>query len=97
MRCSRAHPDLRSFPTRRSSDLFQLAQSARSRLLAVSRKPAITAEDQAVRNTAGYLAGLIDQQMESATRRLNPEALRDRKSTRLNSSHLGRSYAVVRW
>ena len=55
---------------------FQLAQSARSRLLAVARRPAATAEDQAIRNTAGHLAGLIDQQMESATRRLNPEALR---------------------
>jgi len=30
---------------------FQLAQSARSRLLAVARRPAATAEDQAIRNT----------------------------------------------
>ncbi|HXG44839.1 MAG TPA: hypothetical protein VNJ71_08810 [Gemmatimonadales bacterium] len=55
---------------------FQLAQGARSRLLAVARRPATTAEDQAVRNTAAWLAGLLDEQMERAAKRLSPEALK---------------------
>lgn len=54
---------------------FALAQSARSRLLAVSRKSAVTLEDEGVRKVAGYLAGLIDQQMTTAARRLSPDAL----------------------
>lgn len=54
---------------------FRIAQSARSRLLALARKPAVGADDQGIRNTAGYLASLIDKQMVKAARRLSPEAL----------------------
>src|SRR5436853_7407920 len=63
------HPDLHSFPTRRSSDLGD---------------PCLLAD---------HLADLLPH------RRLGDEVevgvgILDRKSTRLNSSHLGISYAV---
>src|SRR5438045_9774876 len=64
---SGAHPDLHSFPTRRSSDL--------SRVVANS----VGAPGSLPNVTTGYTF-------------LNVTP--DRKSTRLNSSHLGISYAV---
>src|SRR5690242_21726060 len=63
---SAAHPDLHSFPTRRSSDLSSTATCG-----------------QACR-------GGRDRQHD----RHPPRPAQDRKSTRLNSSHMSISYAV---
>src|SRR5947199_3501218 len=65
-----AHPDLHSFPTRRSSDLEPCRM----------RKATAT-----VKTTS---PGLILPLLHSDRAQI------DRKSTRLNSSHLGISYAV---
>lgn len=54
---------------------FSVAQEARSRLLAVARRKALTVDDQAVVNVAGKLASVIDDAMETAAQRLNPQAL----------------------
>src|SRR5690606_40581377 len=83
--------DLHSFPTRRSSDLYDGAAFARDGVVLVSvnyrlgqlgffAHPALTAEaapDEPLGNQA-----LLDQ------------IAADRKSTRLNSSHVKISYAV---
>src|SRR5690625_6207084 len=75
--CDLAHPDLHSFPTRRSSDLnasgsggvFALSDAGG----ALQCHGATCAEDPAVIDLVGW---------------------GDRKSTRLNSSHVAISYAV---
>src|SRR5207253_10500908 len=67
---SRAHRDLHSFPTRRSSDLNLLTIDAQGAELLV-------------------LHGAI-----STLRALDAIVTEDRKSTRLNSSHVAISYAV---
>src|SRR5437899_4799869 len=67
------HPDLHSFPTRRSSDL-------------VAGVPAKVIGEAGCPEPARFM----DQIFED----LVHETGRDRKSTRLNSSHLGISYAV---
>src|SRR5439155_26025311 len=77
--CSGHHRDLHSFPTRRSSDLRWDARRARSR--AARRSASVSRR----RSAAGWWACSI-----SWTSRLPI----DRKSTRLNSSHVAISYAV---
>src|SRR5438876_5284267 len=82
--CSGVHLDLHSFPTRRSSDL-----DSQPRLphLLVGRNRAVRREGVRARRV-GH--GLPDERREEhLTRRA-----RDRKSTRLNSSHPSISYAV---
>src|SRR5205814_9441421 len=81
---ARAVRDLHSFPTRRSSDLDRGVVLAR--------------------DLAGPAAVAVDGEVFDRRRRAAERALRvtaqldlakpDRKSTRLNSSHLGISYAV---
>src|SRR5437899_9493464 len=74
-------PDLHSFPTRRSSDLriyLNDGVSLKYEVRAIPR-PAVAALE-------------CDQEFPAYTK-LKP-GRRDRKSTRLNSSHLGISYAV---
>src|SRR5690242_20907725 len=89
---SRDHRDLHSFPTRRSSDLNQ----ARRPTYAKTR-----ANSASIRNEP--LASIIAARLENGGRRhqtgfdRRPDpfsALGDRKSTRLNSSHMSISYAV---
>src|SRR5947209_20077468 len=84
--CDADHPDLHSFPTRRSSDLqlFNKVLVERLRTLqgcCQSGAPNQPARDFAEqRDRAGYILGsFVDE---------------DRKSTRLNSSHANISYAV---
>src|SRR5690554_7331504 len=83
--CSRTHRDLHSFPTRRSSDL-----SARTASQSANVRPSISA----TRNT--YCSPLRSLRHKSATESAGDlwRKLRDRKSTRLNSSHVRISYAV---
>src|SRR5205814_8964489 len=76
--CHAAPRDLHSFPTRRSSDLGIGDLDA-------GRRPA----DSAVAGHLGRVA-LLDRYGVAVRHR----GIEDRKSTRLNSSHLGISYAV---
>src|SRR5947199_3052106 len=81
VKSSADHPDLHSFPTRRSSDL------QRSTSTTPSSSPSWTP-------AKGRSAGSPDRcGQRTALSRVSTRA-RDRKSTRLNSSHLGISYAV---
>src|SRR5437899_9730674 len=76
------HRDLHSFPTRRSSDLAREgAQGAYRR------------RRHAEARAQGFPDGVARPAGEEA-RGEPPSSIRDRKSTRLNSSHLGISYAV---
>src|SRR5205814_9753017 len=79
---SRDHPHLHSFPTRRSSDLSTRLR----RKPGVSTHPSSAATQHAPSRRSCWLR----------SRRWRRRAIRsrDRKSTRLNSSHLGISYAV---
>src|SRR5690625_6887368 len=78
--CSGAHRDLHSFPTRRSSDLPSPQVD-----FPEGQKPA-----------SGLLAetSLQDPDEALAQARSEAHAATDRKSTRLNSSHVAISYAV---
>src|SRR5947199_2314289 len=73
------HRDLHSFPTRRSSDLGERVGVHDARRCAQQSERAPADHDL-------LLVRLFDQRLEREGT--------DRKSTRLNSSHLGISYAV---
>src|SRR5438477_8073793 len=77
--CSAHHRDLHSFPTRRSSDLFQGSNAPRGRVRDVERLPAELNPPALVHDER------LDFMLRSGL---------DRKSTRLNSSHMSISYAV---
>src|SRR5437867_5347788 len=83
---SAANRDLHSFPTRRSSDLnlSQISRNLRPR----GHEPGPRAgyQGQAARRKPGL--------QPSRQQREAPREERDRKSTRLNSSHRTNSYAV---
>src|SRR5207253_4850020 len=89
-----SHRDLLSFPTRRSSDLPFQVLLARPRLECGLDVPFVDVErtgqpaaDARERHAGLRVCGAV----------LEPEAgevRRDRKSTRLNSSHVASSYAV---
>src|SRR5437899_3575982 len=84
-------PDLHSFPTRRSSDLDQLRRA----MAAWKRKG-----DAIVRFGEKLIAGMLANGFDRGFAERCFEQIKgfseygDRKSTRLNSSHLGISYAV---
>src|SRR5690606_41757937 len=85
-----AHPRLPSFPTRRSSDLADLEDSSAPTPNAATR----SAREQAVgagRSRAPEHAPALRRR--GSTRR-GSRTILDRKSTRLNSSHVKISYAV---
>src|SRR5205814_2563317 len=88
MECSRARDDLHPFPTRRSSDLEPLRRRPH-RALGIARLEREHAEHIVARHQRRpyHPGGLRRPSAE-------PGPGRDRKSTRLNSSHLGISYAV---
>src|SRR5205814_9699573 len=93
------HPDLRSFPTRRSSDLVYLGDSVLANL---HQLPGLVA-DLLRAFPYDFLYGNIAADT-SIAKKYAPVGRHchawhvgqeiDRKSTRLNSSHLGISYAV---
>src|SRR5437762_11435502 len=95
MRRHAAPRALHSFPTRRSSDLGAYAQRFAAPFeRGGSENPyAIHAELQ---DTMQELVGIIRRrdELEEALARLERLRARDRKSTRLNSSHRCISYAV---
>src|SRR5205807_10274715 len=86
-----AHPDLHSFPTRRSSDLSLTAGNARS-----PQHWQLRARGQLRRRPGLRVlpAGAGAERTDPAGCRRPDAGRRDRKSTRLNSSHLVISYAV---
>src|SRR5207253_8396434 len=93
LHCPPDHRHLHSFPTRRSSDLQQrrLAASVgaeqRHPLAAVQREG--DGGDRRAAVVAGGEPARLDQGLGS-----HPRLPPDRKSTRLNSSHVAISYAV---
>src|SRR5690606_41490941 len=84
---NRNHRDLPSFPTRRSSDL---------RTSAGHRDSSAAGADRAAGDTGdrGRGAGRDDRADHTGDVAGGPPAAADRKSTRLNSSHVKISYAV---
>src|SRR5690606_42127320 len=88
--CSSAHPDLPSFPTRRSSDLT--AASRYEDNLAVNKAVAD------VKDSVRIIPTPKSMNVKRGTTTLNDQwtitFAGDRKSTRLNSSHVKISYAV---
>src|SRR5690606_39598528 len=86
--CYRAHRDLPSFPTRRSSDLQRTAAS-RPGYRCCGLVP-LTAVSEHERLTVG----LRERRRRSGQHDRRDITRTDRKSTRLNSSHVKISYAV---
>src|SRR5205807_9044821 len=97
------HPDLHSFPTRRSSDLLLVAMvpeaHAELRVFVTNEKSDDVTVIQA--DTGTVLKTLaVGQRPRGVTASADGKRVyvansnRDRKSTRLNSSHLVISYAV---
>src|SRR5262245_64595790 len=85
------HPDLHSFPTRRSSDLDHAGTAS-------ERVPPFGSINVGV-GRAARLPGVVQVPLLGikgiVRRQVDVHAIiGDRKSTRLNSSHLGISYAV---
>src|SRR5699024_12739170 len=92
---------LHSFPTRRSSDLtpyarppaFPPSPSARSAFACPGRSQG-SSPRPAQGGRCLPVASQATQRLELAARSPHSHAARDRKSTRLNSSHVSISYAV---
>src|SRR5207302_10131162 len=85
------HP--RSFPTRRSSDLASSADPSCCRNVIPRRHPVVTVRRyQAARRTLEARHGSLDAAPPSPPD--PPRSVKDRKSTRLNSSHVKTAYAV---
>src|SRR5439155_25280630 len=79
------HQDLYSFPTRRSSDLGTVCSAGRSRFVCrgPTRWPSVGSANQSKRSSVVGRPTTDDRLLWL-----------DRKSTRLNSSHVAISYAV---
>src|SRR5207248_10646666 len=97
----RHHPDLHSFPTRRSSDLAgrRHGEGAHHRRPTAPRDPARAVHagrhrhgDRTVKNDSVDTKTLMEWSAKYHTPNYVP--MPDRKSTRLNSSHRTISYAV---
>src|SRR5690606_39278292 len=87
--CSDHHLDLHSFPTRRSSDLEKIARSCEH------AHPQGCAEHQGdVSRHILVAPGGAEQHRAKRSDQYDPAEEQDRKSTRLNSSHVKISYAV---
>src|SRR5699024_12798512 len=97
LQCARAHPYPHSFPTRRSSDLnkkvapsveFKRTQPSGTRLLSLYLT---------MRSVRGLCSNPVPKASQTLLLFFIPQFNyfhRDRKSTRLNSSHVSISYAV---
>src|SRR5438874_5207637 len=85
MICYGDHPDLHSFPTRRSSDL--LRARLRAAKLWDRERPAVMLRFLGVGGAVATPSAFVQAVAAAKTDE-------DRKSTRLNSSHVETSYAV---
>src|SRR5688500_19735305 len=90
--CSAPHRHPPPFPTRRSSDLACAADSLHPVTAAPAAGLWVGGQPTGVRVAAMVGPASADGDRARITRRV--ETLEDRKSTRLNSSHLVISYAV---
>src|SRR5262245_63640561 len=91
----RAHPALPSFPTRRSSDLADAELDRRGNERRITDSPGPAAEPALARVGDGVLLAWAGDPLTTGRTDVFVRVLdADRKSTRLNSSHLGISYAV---
>src|SRR5207249_9089426 len=90
----RAHLDLHSFPTRRSSDLRRMGSPEidRRRIGVAHRAENCIAERARVSLVMGSPSP--DGRGGQGVRTTSARTCQDRKSTRLNSSHVSISYAV---
>src|SRR5262245_65084379 len=92
-----AHRDLHSFPTRRSSDLA-VGEDEQSRdahdVVATGQIGVVVHVQLGDGDLALLLDGDLLEDRGDELARPAPLGPEDRKSTRLNSSHLGISYAV---
>src|SRR5207253_8886024 len=84
---SRHHPDLHSFPTRRSSDLYVDDRSGPDRL-----GNRLVGRDRQLGGRAAAESRIGARRHDE--RLWHVQCAGDRKSTRLNSSHVAISYAV---
>src|SRR5205809_4077795 len=82
------HPDLHSFPTRRSSDLKGTG------LVGGTIKAKLLRSDLETVLRDGFFPVVSSNDLPQRQRRVGAVAQQDRKSTRLNSSHGYISYAV---
>src|SRR5205814_10014040 len=98
---SRVPRDLHSFPTRRSSDL--VTEDAVREIDELGRKLvpflerfafAFAGDRKPMRELVGVIVRGFDEQVALRAGDSIARDIGDRKSTRLNSSHLGISYAV---
>src|SRR5207253_5117896 len=89
------HPPTHSFPTRRSSDLLQDAVQRRHRPEPEHQPPPPggAAAEQVEADPHDAVHAQVDHRRAHQRRHVTG-CLRDRKSTRLNSSHVAISYAV---
>src|SRR5205814_5452051 len=98
--CYEAPLELHSFPTRRSSDLVQRGAAHQVEHHVTKAVPIFLGKIEDLRSTGRALRrlGMMNDRVarQPLDRFLGKEIERrlDRKSTRLNSSHLGISYAV---
>src|SRR5690606_42119636 len=98
------HPELHSFPTRRSSDLEGRLDVYELMGKEVNRDDALATYSSRIRETiiAERFDELVADRVRQSSvkfdydvvRSIQMEELEDRKSTRLNSSHVKISYAV---
>src|SRR5207253_10219755 len=91
-----ASPYPHSFPTRRSSDLVAVEHAGGDRAVGELRGPPLLAAGRVV---GGQPVGPVEEHLrgvaDGADDGRDPvDVARDRKSTRLNSSHVAISYAV---
>src|SRR5207302_11470081 len=90
---SRALPDLHSFPTRRSSDLLMRRHATHFLAFAEEAEPHLRERPgewlERLEREHNNLRGALDRFSAAAG-----DDIADRKSTRLNSSHVKISYAV---
>src|SRR5690606_40855996 len=99
--CSARHRDLHTFPTRRSSDLKlektslkRVDSSVADKLIDKAESLShVLSEDESTKVKEIFEKAINNTAMSVEVEGLNPEEL-DRKSTRLNSSHVKISYAV---
>src|SRR5437667_391111 len=99
--CYGDHRDLHSFPTRRSSDLSPAAVPATVAIPSTAQRrgagtstPTSAGSQTNVYHSGQAPYGCQSHRPPSAASAAQPHAAGDRKSTRLNSSHITISYAV---
>src|SRR5690606_42061256 len=95
--CCGVHRGLRSFPTRRSSDLEFRYQPEGAVSATTQKRRSRFAPDwkhRLPRPEMHWVSGTVNEQSPWLSETHVAQASEDRKSTRLNSSHVKISYAV---